>query len=270
MPQASFIDGRTRMYAIVGDPIEQVKSPAAVSGEFQTRGLNSVLFPLHLRAADFDEAFPQLLKVQNLDGVVLTVPFKARALPHARHVGMQARVMGATNIMARRRDGTWAADMLDGMGCVTAFRQRGYEIRGKSLMLIGLGGAGGAIGAAMAAEEPRAMRIHDLDAARCKRMAQAITTISPRTAVTIGAPTAEGMDILLNATPVGMLADARLPLDAVSLPRQLIVFDAVTIPEQTPLLALAAASGCRTVAGREMMQAQVPKIVDFFLEQQQL
>lgn len=264
---APSINGATRMYAIVGDPIEQVKSPEAVTREFHRRGLNSVLFPLHLRSADFETALAQILRVPNLDGVVFTVPFKARALAFAQHVGTQAQVMGAINIMARRCDGSWAGDMLDGLGCTAALAQRGHTVRGKSVMLIGLGGAGGAIAAALAAEQPRTLRIHDLDLQRCERVAQAIARLSPQTAVSIGAPVVEGMDILINATPVGMQGDPRLPLEAKSLPPQLAVLDVVTLPEKTPLLTLAESCGCSIVHGREMMQAQVPKIVDFFLAQ---
>ena len=52
---------------------------------------------------------------------------------------------------------------------------------------------------------------------------------------------------MMNATPMGMLDDARLPLEVASLPRDLIVFDAIVKPERTPLLALAQESGCHTI-----------------------
>ena len=81
---------------------------------------------------------------------------------------------------------------------------------------------------------------------------------------TSGEPTVEGMDILLNASPVGMLSDPRMPIEATRLPAELIVFDAIVKPEQTKLLTLAVDSGCRTVMGREMMRGQISKIVDFF------
>jgi len=70
--------------------------------------------------------------------------------------------------------------------------------------------------------------------------------------------------VLLNATPLGMLGDTRMAIDASSLPAQLIVFDAIVKPELTPLLRLAKASGCRTVTGREMMGGQISRLVDFF------
>lgn len=265
MEQVNFINGQTRLYAIIGDPIEQVRSPEMITWELQQRGINGVLCPVHIAEPDFDRVLPELLKIRNLDGLIFTIPYKARALAHAQHIGPQAQVIGAFNAMVRQADGAWAGEMFDGLGCLEAFRRRGFRLNGQRLMLMGLGGAGMAIGAAMAAEQPRLMRIFDLDAARCERMAQTIARISPNTEVQIGKPDTQGMDVLLNATPIGMLGDTRMAIDASSLPAQLIVFDAIVKPELTPLLRLAEASGCRTVTGREMMGGQISRIVDFFI-----
>jgi shikimate dehydrogenase len=73
------------------------------------------------------------------------------------------------------------------------------------------------------------------------------------------------MDVLLNATPVGMLGDARLPLAVTRLPPEMLVFDAIVKPEETPLLALAEACSCTVVRGREMMRGQIAKVVDYFI-----
>ncbi|HVF65086.1 MAG TPA: shikimate dehydrogenase [Casimicrobiaceae bacterium] len=263
-----FINGATRLYGIVGDPIEQVRSPEMVTRELLNRGLDAILVPLHVATAEFESVLPSLMKLRNLDGLIFTIPFKARALALAHDVGPQARVIGGFNAMVRRSGGTWAGEMFDGLGCVEAFSRRGFSIQGKRLMLIGLGGAGSAIGAAMAAQKPGLLRLFDVDRARCERMAGIVANISPSTDVEIGEPLVEGVDVLFNATPLGMLGDARMPIEATRLPAELIVFDAVVKPEVTPLLALAQACGCRTVGGREMMRGQISRIVDWFIAQQ--
>ncbi len=61
-----------------------------------------------------------------------------------------------------------------------------------------------------------------------------------------------------------MLDDARLPFPLTTLPRDLVVFDAIVKPERTPLITLAERSGCTTVYGREMMRGQIARMVDFF------
>jgi shikimate dehydrogenase len=267
MSEVNFIHGGTRLYATVGDPIEQVRSPQAASFELMQRGVPALQIPLHIPQAEFDVIFPQLLRLSNVDGYIITIPFKARALAYAQHVGAQAAALGVCNVLARRRDGSWAADMLDGLGCIRALSARGVALHGKRLMLVGLGGAGSAIAAALASQQPALLRITDLDTQRCERLQAVIAQISPATRVEIGPATTEGMDILLNATPLGMLQDGRLPIAERHLPHELVVFDAVVVPEITPLLALAQRCGCTTVRGVEMMQAQIPALVDFLLTQ---
>jgi shikimate dehydrogenase len=155
--QVSFLNGRTRLYGIVGDPIEQVRSPEMITWELQQRGCNAVLLPLHVREADFDAVLPPLQRLANLDGLVFTIPFKARALGLASRLGPQAQQVGAVNALKRSPAGDWVGEMFDGAGCVEAFRRRGLPLAGQRVMLIGLGGAGSAIAAAVAQQQPARM-----------------------------------------------------------------------------------------------------------------
>ena len=172
---------------------------------------------------------------------------------------------GAINALAPGADGRWHAEIFDGLGCVEAFRRRGIPLAGQRIAMIGAGGAGAAVGVAIASERPRSMRVHDLDRARAEALASRIRGADPAIDVAVAPPSIEDTDVLLNVSPVGMLGDARLPVDVDALPSRLVVFDAVVKPDRTPLIELATACGCTTVMGREMMRGQVSRMVDFFL-----
>ena len=262
--QVDYISGRTRLFGIVGHPIEQVRSPEMFTAEFRRRALDAILVPLHVLPDDFEALLPQLLRLSNLDGVIFTIPYKLRACALADRLGEQARIVGAINALGRRPGG-WRGDMFDGIGCVDAFRRRGIPLIGRHALLLGAGGAGSAIGVALASERPASLRVYDVDATRAEALAARIGGAFPGLTVSAGAPQLDGSDILLNATPSGMLDDARLPIAITSLPRAMTVFDAIVKPETTPLLALAERCGCTTVRGREMMRGQIARIVDFFL-----
>lgn len=262
--QVDYISGRTRLFGIVGHPIEQVRSPEMFTAEFRRRALDAILVPLHVLPDDFEALLPQLLRLSNLDGVIFTIPYKLRACALADRLGEQARIVGAINALGRRPGG-WRGDMFDGIGCVDAFRRRGIPLIGRHALLLGAGGAGSAIGVALASERPASLRVYDVDATRAEALAARIGGAFPGLTVSAGAPQLDGIDILLNATPSGMLDDARLPIAITSLPRAMTVFDAIVKPETTPLLALAERCGCTTVRGREMMRGQIARIVDFFL-----
>lgn len=262
--QVDYVSGATRLFGIVGHPIAQVRSPEMITAELTSRGHDAVLVPMHVLPDDFDACLPQLLRVRNLGGLVFTIPFKARACALADELGAQARAVGAINTLARGADGRWRGDIFDGQGCVEAFRRRGISFRDRRVMVLGAGGAGSAIAVAIGFERPATLRIFDVDVERARTLVEKVARASPGLAVTAGAPTTEGVDILLNASPVGMLDDARLPLEVAALPRELVVFDAIVSPSRTPLLALAEQSGCTIVRGREMMQGQIARMVDFF------
>ena len=264
--EVHYVSGRTRVFGIVGDPIEQVRSPEMITAEFVRRQIDALMIPVHVRPADFEACVAQLKCVQNLDGLVFTIPYKRAAVALADEIGSQARAIGAINALARRPQGRWSGEIFDGIGCVEAFRRAGYAIEGQRLMLIGAGGAGAAIGVAMAHERPRSIRIHDIDCKRAADLASSIATVDSSIDVEVGVPVTAGIDILLNASPVGMLADPRMPVDISTIDSRIIVFDAIVKPEPTQLLALAETRGCRTVFGRDMMRGQIAKIVDFFVD----
>lgn len=262
--QVDYVSGKTRLFGIVGHPIEQVRSPEMITAELKRRGHDAVLVPMHVLPEDFDACVTALMRVQNLGGLVFTIPFKARACALAAELGAQAKLVGAVNALARGADDRWHADIFDGVGCVEAFRRRGIGFRGRHVLLLGAGGAGSAIASAIGFEHPASLRIFDVDAERAQALAARLASACPDVALSSGAPAIDGIDILLNASPVGMLDDARLPVPLSTLPRTLVVFDAIVKPERTPLLALAESCGCTTVRGREMMRGQIARMVDFF------
>jgi len=258
-----YVSGATRLFGIVGDPIQQVRSPEMFTAEFRRRGLDAILVPLHVLPGDFDACVDGLLRLRNLDGLIFTIPYKARALGLASELGAQARVVGAVNALARHGN-AWKAEIFDGLGCVEAFARRGVPLAGRRLMLIGAGGAGSAVGVALAHERPAFMRLFDIDTARSQSLVERIQSVSPATMVEVAVPRVDDVDVLLNVSPVGMLDDARLPIAADRLPAHLVVFDAIVKPDRTPLIRFAQESGCTIIYGREMMRGQISRMVDFF------
>ena len=70
------LDGETRVYYVVGDPIAQVKSPTGMTTAFQQNGLNAVCIPAHVAAEDLSDFFSALKSMRNVDGLMVTVPHK--------------------------------------------------------------------------------------------------------------------------------------------------------------------------------------------------
>lgn len=264
MQDVDYVSGRTRIFGIVGHPIEQVRSPEMFTASFKARGADAILLPFHVLPDDFDQVVPALMKMPNLDGLIFTIPFKQRAMAYADSIGTNASIVGAINALARQKTGGWRGEIFDGIGCVEGFRQAGIGFAGKRVMLIGAGGAGSAIGVAVAHEGPSSICVFDPDHDRAQDLIRKIGLVDPAIAASFGEPHCEGIDILLNASPVGMLDDARMPIRMERFDPAVVVFDAIVKPEMTPLLVCAEQSGCTFIQGRRMMLGQISKMTDYF------
>jgi shikimate dehydrogenase len=262
--QQALIDGATRLYCIVGHPVEQVKSPLVFNTRFAAARRNAVLVPIDAPPGQFETTVRGLMAIANLDGIIITVPYKARALAMIDEIQPTGRAVGAINAMRRRRDGRWTGDMFDGIGLVRGLAEMGVSVKGRSIMLIGAGGAGSAVGAAFAEAGAAAITVYDIAGAKCADLVARLAGAYPDCNVRAGSPTANGHEVIVNATPVGMAPSDGLPAEIGRLDPSQLVIDVIASPEVTPLLALAMASGCRTVGGKTMLSGQLTELERFF------
>ncbi|SED21626.1 shikimate dehydrogenase [Rhizobiales bacterium GAS188] len=258
------IDGSTRLYGIIGDPIEQVKSPLVFNPRFKAAGLNAVLVPLNVLPDHFEATVRGLMALGNLDGIVVTVPYKVRAMSLVDQVLPTGRKVGAINAMRREPGGRWSGDMFDGRGLVAGLAAEGLYVTGRRVMLIGAGGAGSAVAVAFADAGAAAITIHDLDGAKAASLVARVAEAYSGCEVGTGAPVAAGYDIVVNATPIGMAPADGLPAEIGALDPAQLVIDVIAKPEVTPLLAQAKTRGCRTVGGKTMLAGQVVELERFF------
>jgi shikimate dehydrogenase len=258
-------DGATRLLPIVGDPIAQVKSPAGITAALHARGVNAYVMPVHVGIGDVDACLDGLSLARNVDAMLATVPHKFAAFRHAATATPRATLLGAANVLRRNQDGTWHADMLDGIAFVTALRGAGCIPAGQRALLVGAGGAGAAIALALLDEGVAMLAIHDADAARRDGLLGRLAARGTGRLMT-GSPDPTGFDIIVNATPAGMRPDDPLPVLTAHLTPAMTVGDVITVPEVTKLLAAARAIGCPTSTGVDMFTAGRDLIVAFVLE----
>lgn len=258
------IRGSTRLYAIIGDPIAQVRSPELYSERFAASGVDAVLVPMHVPADRFDAVVPGLLALGNLDGLLVTVPFKARMVRFAQRLGATARTVGAVNALRREADGGWTADMFDGLGFVRGAERKGERIRGRRVVLFGAGGAGSAIACALADAGAASIDIIDVDAHKAQALRAKLEPAFPRCAVTITQAVRDGIDMVVNASPVGMRPGDALPGPIGHLDPETLVGDVVIGTTPTALVQLAMQCGCRWLDGRDMLEGQVDALSVFW------
>lgn len=261
------ITGATRLYAIIGDPIVQVRSAEAFTQRFADDGIDAVLVPMQVSLEHVDTVVAGLMALGNLDGLLVTAPLKEAMARYASRLGAAASCIGAVNALRREADGTWSGDMFDGAGFVRGIERKGERIRGRRVLLFGAGGAGSAIACALAEAGVESIRIVSPDHARGARLVAAVKRAFPACDVGSATTDRDGIDMVVNASPIGMKPGDGLPGDIGPLAPGSLVGDVVVVSEvPTALIRQAMELGCPWADGRDMHAGQIDAIMAFLTE----
>lgn len=259
------LNGRTRLYPLLGDPIVYARSPDWLSHRFAERGMNVISLPMHVPEGALDVVMAGLAATGNVDGLSLTMPHKTAAFAYCSTVTETARKLGVVAALRRNRDGSWHGHTTDGDAFLKAQVDNGASVAGARVLLLGCGGAGSAIAIAMLDAGVRELAIHDRDIARAGRLA-ALLGDKSQGRVRIGSNDPTGFDLVCNATPMGMADDDPLPIDPALLKPSMFVGDVVAGHGETALIRAARQAGCRTADGDAMVVAVLDVMCDFLAE----
>ncbi|MBO4228408.1 shikimate dehydrogenase [Bradyrhizobium neotropicale] len=114
----TIVDGSTQILGIVGDPIRQVRAPEVWSALFRANGFNAICVPLHVKPTELKTFLTGLRTIQNMAGLIFTIPHKLAAVHHVDILTERARHVQSVNVMRHDEDGRWRGDILDGIGFV--------------------------------------------------------------------------------------------------------------------------------------------------------
>jgi len=241
----------TKVYAVMGNPVEHSLSPAIHNTAFAACGLDAVYVRLKVEG-DPAQAVRALAAVP-VEGYSVTIPHKEAVMAACTQIDELSLRMRAVNTLLRRGDGYQATntDVTSAMRVLAA--AVGAEcFAGKRALVVGAGGVGRAYVHGLTSRGAEVF-VTDVDAAR-RESVGAETGATPLEPGEIGQVQ---VDILMNGSPLGMWpkVDAT-PVDAKLLRRGMVVFDAVYNPRETRLLREAAQAGCVTVSGVEQFVGQ--------------
>ena len=261
------IDGHTRLLGLIGTPVGHSKSPAMYNYCFDKYGLNCAYLAFDVPMEKVEEAV-NALRTFNVMGANVTMPLKNAVIPYLDEVSAASQAIGSVNTIVNK-DGKLTGYVTDGMGYTGELRRGGVEIAGKTVTLLGAGGAASAIAIEAALEGAKEIRVFNKRDAFWERALNNLETIgkaAPACKISLNdlddaealRASIDSSDILTNATRVGMkpLDDQSLITDTSLFRPGLIVTDVVYDPEETRLLREAKAAGCKTFDGLGMLVEQ--------------
>jgi shikimate dehydrogenase len=232
-------------------------SPAMHNDLFQFYGLDAEMFPFHIKRDHLADAVKGF-KAINLAGFNITVPHKTAIMPFLDEIDPLAEAIGAVNTVVNK-EGKFIGYNTDGTGYFTGMKQVVSDVEGKTVLLVGAGGAAKAIYYTMAYAGVKRIDI----ANRTAKSAESLIEHCPyKTQSKIMVITGEKKDfseydIIIQTTSVGMHPEVNnTPLHLQNLKEGALVSDIIYTPLETRFLRNARERGAMTQNGVPMFVYQ--------------
>jgi shikimate dehydrogenase len=259
----SFLSALTGSFAM---PAAENPTVAMVEAAYRHHGIDA----RYLNCEVAPEALADAVRGARAMGWIgfnCSIPHKVAVIEHLDGLGESAALIGAVNT-AVRRDGAWIGENTDGQGFTAALRTV-VDPAGKSLVILGAGGAARAIAVEAALAGAAKITVVNRGRERGETLAALLSTLAAAAPSGVALTAAfvpwdgelsvpEGTDVLVNATSIGLFpdVDARLPLDPESLRPGTVVADVIPNPPRTRLIRDAEARGCKVLDGLGMLVNQ--------------
>jgi shikimate dehydrogenase len=226
------LNGRTELIAHLGYPTETFTTPMIYNPWFASRGINAVV-PMGVRAEDYAAFLRPLFRLSNIRGALVTMPHEVATVGLLDEAALAVQVAGSSNAVLRRPDGSLYGELFDGIGFVCGAKRKGFDFTGADCLIVGAGGVGSAIAAAIAAEGPGLIALFDIDAAAARGLAARLRQHFPTLNVGLRDNDPAGYRLVVNATPLGTSDGDPLPFDPTRLGSDTFVGDVVLTAAQS-------------------------------------
>ncbi|WP_310498581.1 shikimate dehydrogenase [Sandarakinorhabdus sp.] len=249
------------MAAVIGWPLDHSKSPLIHEFWLEKLGLEGGYRALPIPPETL-RSFIMALSATGLVGVNVTIPHKVAVMDLVDTLDDSALAVGAVNTIKVFPDGRTGGANTDVDGICEPLA--GHDLRGREVIILGSGGAARAAvtAAVVMGADWVTIVARDLDkgAALLRGAGQQGTVLQ------WGGPLPESPEVglLFNATSLGMAGQPPLDIDLSVLPDDALVFDAVYVPLETPLLRAARVRGLGTIDGLSMLIGQAATAFEIF------
>lgn len=261
------ITGHTQLTALLGSPVAHSISPLMHNEAFHLLDLDYTYLCFNVNEENLETAVMGL-KTCGIRGFNLTMPNKNKIVELLDELSPAARLIGAVNTVVND-NGRLTGYNTDGVGYMQAVRDAGYDVIGKTITIMGAGGAATAICAQAALDGVKKIHIFARETSRfwnrTQKLVENINATLPCQAILHENKDKEELAqaisesaLLLNATSVGMAPDTEGSIieDTSLYHPDLTVSDVIYNPRETRFLREAREAGCRTFNGMYMLLYQ--------------
>ena len=257
MKEQNYLDN---LVGVFGHPVAENPGVVIQEAAFRSLGLERWRFlTIDVEAASLGDAIKGL-KAMKMRGINCTIPHKIAVLKYLDEVAPSARLIGAVNTIINE-NGVLKGENTDGKGFMIALESAAVNPSGKSVVVLGAGGASRAICVELAVAGARKLTIVNIprDVALAESL---VSTLKENTRVateyvpwagTFKVPA--DTDIVVNATSIGLYPNVsdKPDIDYDTITTRMYVQDVIPNPAFTPFLREADKRGVRWQSGLKML-----------------
>ncbi len=235
------VDAKTLVYGLIGNPVRHSRSPQMHNAAFRSLGINAVYVCFEVRRKEDLKKAIDGIRTLGLAGVNVTVPYKEAVIKFLDEITLVSKRIGAVNTIFWRGDKLIGTNT-DAEGFIRDLRDTcRFSAKNKKILIIGAGGASRAVSFALADAGAVQIYLTDIDYSKVKKLVTSLKKEYPGCVIAgIKSPeiekVARNIDLLVNATPVGMKEGDPEVVDLNLFNRNTLVYDLVYSPSITPLL----------------------------------
>jgi shikimate dehydrogenase len=244
---------------VIGDPIAHSKSPLIHGFWLKALGIDGDYRATHVTPDGLGAYFEARRADPAWRGCNVTIPHKQAVLDHVEDRGDVRGTIGAMNTVVRAEDGALVGTNTDAGGFYAPIA--GLDLEGRHAAVVGAGGAARAILFALARVGIGRVTILNRNVLKAAALLSSFGIKGD--ALPLGSPLPP-VDLLVNASALGMAGQPSLDLDLAPLPEDAVVYDVVYAPLVTPLLAQARARELDIVDGLDMLIGQAALAFELF------
>jgi 3-dehydroquinate dehydratase/shikimate dehydrogenase len=241
------VEPGTKVYGVAGSPVKHSLSPLMMNVAFRRETVNAVY--LQLQSTRIKDLL-QLVQEIPLQGFSVTMPLKQEVMKHLQRSDALSAKVGACNMVVRSQEGKLFGFNTDVTGIIQPLEQR-FSLKGAKVLVLG---AGGAARAAVFALRDREADVYVLN--RTAESGQKLAREAKVKTFRKDQLAKAQWDVIINATPVGMVGYKQQSWLEPNEVNARIVFDMVYDPMETPLVRTARQKGAQVITGAEMFVYQ--------------
>lgn len=266
------VSGKTRVCAVIGEPIDHSLSPVIQNAAFCALNIDCVYTAFRVNSSDIANALSGIRALGVL-GLNVTMPHKEAVIAYLDWIDETAKFLNSVNTI-HHKDGKLLGYSTDGIGALRALKENRADPQGKRVLILGAGGAARSIAYSLI-QEADELFILNRTVSEAKKLAETLKHKFDKK-ISVGSLSPEiikekirATDILLNTTSVGMNPNINQSLiEPDNLESNLTVMDIIYNPHDTQLIKDAKAVGAKVVNGIEMLIYQGATAFEIWTGQQ--